>query len=92
MAKARLHAVVHGYVQGVFFRDNAQRTAGSMGLTGWVKNTVDGDVEIVAEGEEKDLKKLLAWCHKGPDIARVEKVDSKWEKPTGEFEHFSIKY
>jgi acylphosphatase len=92
MAKSRLHAVVHGYVQGVFFRDHAHRTAGSIGLTGWVKNRMDGTVEIVAEGDEKDLKKLLAWCHEGPEIARVEKVDIKWEKPTGEFEHFSVKY
>lgn len=92
MANARLHAVAYGDVQGVFFRLGAQRLARSLGITGWVRNSPDGTVEIVAEGDEAGLKHLLAWCHDGPSAARVEKVSSKWETYTGEFEHFSIRY
>ncbi len=92
MENARLHAIVHGRVQGIFFRSNTQKQAAKLGLTGWVKNNDDGTVEVVAEGDKKDLKELLAWCSKGPSIARVENVESNWENATGEFGHFSIRY
>jgi acylphosphatase len=92
MAKARLHAVVHGRVQGVFFRANTQETAEKLSLTGWVRNAHDGSVELVAEGEKKDLKELLAWCKEGPSAANVYKVEKEWGEPTGEFEEFEIRY
>ena len=92
MEKARLHAIVHGDVQGVFFRSNTHKMASKLGLKGWVKNNMDGTVEIVAEGNKKDLKELLAWCNEGPSMARVEEVEAEWEKPTDEFEHFSVRY
>ena len=92
MENARLHAIVHGRVQGIFFRSNTQKQAAKLGLTGWVKNNDDGTVEVVAEGDKKDLKELLAWCSKGPSIARVENVESNCENATGEFGHFSIRY
>ena len=92
MEKARLHAKVYGGVQGVFFRSNTQKQALKLGLKGWVKNTSEGCVEVVAEGSKEDLKKLIAWCREGPSIARVEKIEAKWEKATDEFETFSIRY
>ena len=92
MAEERLHAVVHGDVQGVFFRANTQKQASKLGLKGWVRNNPDRTVEIVAEGSKEDLKKLVEWCNKGPLISNVEKVEVKWEKTTGEFESFSIRY
>jgi acylphosphatase len=92
MEKARLHVIVHGRVQGIFFRSNTQKQASKLGLKGWVRNNPDRTVEVVAEGNKDDLKKLLAWCSKGPLMAGVENVEAKWEKPTGEFEHFSIRY
>ena len=59
MGQKRIHLVVRGRVQGVFFRASTQREAKRLGLTGWVKNRPDGGVEIVAEGEEDQVKDLL---------------------------------
>jgi len=88
----RLHIIVSGRVQGVFFRSNTQKMAAKLGLTGWVKNKMDGTVEIVAEGSKDDLKKLLSWCNEGPSMARVEDIEVEWGKATDEFEHFSVRY
>lgn len=92
MARARLSAVVHGYVQGVFFRANTQKRAIELGLTGWVKNRNDGSVELIAEGEKEALGALLIWCGKGPSGAKVDKVEHSWEDFKGEFTSFSIHY
>jgi acylphosphatase len=90
MGQKRIHLVVRGRVQGVFFRASAQREAKRLGLTGWVKNRPDGGVEIVAEGEEDQVKDLLAWSQHGPSTARVEKIDTRWRSYTGEFSEFRI--
>jgi acylphosphatase len=74
----------------VFFRASAPRVAKRLGLTGWVKNRPDGGVEIVAEGEEDQVKDLLAWAQHGPSTARVDKVDTRWRSYTGEFADFRI--
>ncbi len=84
----RIHAIVLGVVQGVFFRRNTKIQAGNLGLTGWVRNLPDGTVEVVAEGSEESLKKLLEWLHKGPLDAVVKGVKYEWLKATGEFEGF----
>lgn len=68
-----------GRVQGVFFRAEAEEKAHMLGLTGWVRNTSDGAVEILAQGEEAALLQLIDWCHKGPDRAHVENVVVKIE-------------
>jgi acylphosphatase len=90
MGQKRIHLVVRGRVQGVFFRASTQREARRLGLTGWVKNRVDGGVEIVAEGEEDQVKDLLVWAQEGPTTARVERVDTRWRSYTGEFAEFKI--
>lgn len=64
-----------GRVQGVFFRAFTKEEAENLGLTGYVTNTDDGNVYIEAEGDESKLKKLIKWCHKGPMLAKVEKVE-----------------
>lgn len=87
----RLHLKISGQVQGVLFRANAQEFAKVLGLTGFVSNLNDGTVEMIAEGEEENLKKFLAWANKGPELAKIEKIESKWAKPTGEFSSFEIK-
>jgi len=92
MTKARLRIQVYGIVQGVFFRSSTEEKASSMALTGWVKNRRDGSVEILAEGEKKVLEALLAWCEKGPEGSRVEKVEHSWEDFKGEFSSFYITY
>ena len=58
MANKRVHLVVRGRVQGVFFRAATQREARRLGLTGWVKNRTDGSIEMLAEGEEEAVKEL----------------------------------
>lgn len=83
---------IFGRVQGVLFRANAAAKAGELGLTGWVRNASDGEVEIMAEGEQKQLEKLIDWCYNGVRFAKVEKVEVKWEEGTGEFQDFIIKY
>lgn len=90
MGLKRIQVVVRGRVQGVFFRASAQREARQLGLTGWVKNRPDGAVEVVAEGEEDNVKDFLAWTQHGPSTARVDKIETKWRSYTGEFAEFRI--
>ena len=90
MALKRIHLVVRGRVQGVYFRASAQREARQLGLTGWVKNRIDGAVELVAEGEEDQVKDFLAWSQQGPSTARVDKVETRWRSYTGEYPNFRI--
>lgn len=88
----RLYIRVTGRVQGVFFRAHTQEVASELGLTGWVRNTADGDVEAVAEGERPSLEKLRDWCRRGPSMAQVTHLEERWEAPTGEFSRFDITY
>ena len=88
----RLHARVHGRVQGVNFRYYTQREATAQRLSGWVANRFDGSVELVAEGEEAALQRLLAFLHRGPPSARVDRVQTDWSEATGEFDRFRVRY
>ena len=90
MALKQLQLTVKGRVQGVYFRASTQREARRLGLTGWVKNRADGGVEILAEGEEDEIKDLIAWANKGPSAARVERVDVRWRSFTGDYPDFRI--
>jgi len=83
---------VFGRVQGVFYRDTAFRKAKSLNLTGFVQNDFDGSVKILAEGEKEQLGKLIEWAKSGPPIARVDKIEVKWDKAKEEFENFEIKH
>jgi len=83
---------VGGRVQGVFFRSETQHEANRRNVSGWVRNTVDGRVEAVFEGEKKDVEELIDFCRRGPPGARVTKVDVRWENYTGEFRGFRIRY
>ena len=91
-SKARAHITIHGKVQGVFFRDFVNKTANALGIKGWVRNTPQGSVEIIAEGEKSKLEKLISECKKGPQYSSVEKVLIKWGKPTNQFNNFKIIY
>ena len=90
MAQKRIQLVVRGRVQGVYFRASAQREARRLGLTGWIKNRNDGAVEVLAEGEEDQVKDFLAWSQHGPSTARVDKVETRWRSYTGEYPDFRI--
>jgi acylphosphatase len=84
------HILVSGRVQGVFYRANTRKKALELGLTGWVRNLRDGRVEIVAEGKESDLRKLIAWGHEGSPMASVIDAAVEWKEYTGEYTTFSI--
>jgi len=87
----RVRIIVHGTVQGVFFRDNTKKTALSLGLKGYVRNK-DDCVEVIAEGPEDKIKELIDFCKKGPEYANVEKVDVEIKEYTDEFDDFDVKY
>jgi acylphosphatase len=63
-----------------------------LGLKGWVRNTENGQVEAVFEGEEAKVNKMVEWCNKGPALAKVSNVDIKKQNLTDEYEDFSIRY
>jgi acylphosphatase len=79
----RRRVIVHGRVQGVFFRDTARRMAQSRGLGGWVRNTPDATVEAVFEGESEVVESMVRWCGEGPRGALVERVEATAEEPEG---------
>jgi acylphosphatase len=81
--RVRRHVVVHGNVQGVFFRDSCRREAESRGVGGWVSNRADGAVEAVFEGEPDAVAALVDWCARGPRGADVASVDDASEAPEG---------
>lgn len=73
-----IHVLVHGIVQGVFFRKSTVEQALLRSLCGWVRNRQDHRVEVLAIGEESHLLALLAWLGKGPERARVTQLDIQW--------------
>jgi acylphosphatase len=79
----RKRVVVHGSVQGVFFRDSMRRMAEQHAVSGWVRNNPDGTVEAVLEGEESAVERLLAYAYEGPRGAQVEGVEVFEEEPEG---------
>jgi acylphosphatase len=83
MARARKRIVVAGRVQGVFFRDSVRRLAEQHGVAGWVRNTWDGTVETVLEGEPDAVERLVEFCRVGPSAAHVHQVEVRTEPPEG---------
>lgn len=88
----RLHLIVTGRVQGVYYRGATRDKARPLGLSGWVRNCSDGSVEIMAEGEEERLGELLRWCHDGPPAARVDSVEASWDDAVGDLGPFKTRY
>jgi acylphosphatase len=75
--------VVHGYVQGVFFRDSMRRLAAQHGVAGWVRNNPDGSVEAIVEGDPDAVERLVTFARQGPRGAEVERVEVAEEEPEG---------
>lgn len=84
-----LHLLIKGKVQGVFYRATAGKTAKQWGVSGWVRNTKEGHVEIVASGNDEQLKHFVNWCKLGPSLARVDQVEVE-ETAEQDFEGFEI--
>lgn len=92
MTKERVNIIVHGKVQGVFYRARTKEKATELELNGWVKNRIDGTVEIVAEGNKEDLERLVDWSRQGPRHAHVTKIQVRWEPFIDEFSDFKVEY
>lgn len=85
----RVSMVISGVVQGVYYRASTVDAARELGLKGKVWNNLNGTVEVIAEGNEADLKRLISWCYEGPPSAVVNNIDIVWGEYTGEFPTFT---
>ena len=83
---------VTGRVQGVGFRMFVERKAREHGIKGWVRNTSDGAVKILAEGDLKDLETFIDWVKQGPSLSRVTHVEKSVSEQTFGMKEFTIKY
>jgi acylphosphatase len=90
MDRSAVHLVVSGRVQGVAFRARAVLEATRLGLSGWVRNRMDGTVEARAEGPAEAVQGFVAWCHRGPPAAQVEQVQVTQVSPTGMDRGFQV--
>lgn len=88
--KVRVHVLIEGRVQGVFFRASTRDEAMARGLAGWVRNRADGRVEAVFEGDKTVVDNMLAWCRKGPPYAYVDHVDIHWQPYQGDLLDFRV--
>lgn len=92
MAVVCKHCVVSGRVQGVYYRASTEKEAIKLGLSGWVRNLDNGDVEATLQGEEELVSKMLEWMHKGPIMAKVEKVVVKELEEKQSLKEFLVRY
>ncbi len=77
-------------VQGVSFRRFVKTNADELGLKGWVRNTEDGQVEAIFEGNRETIEKMLELCRKGPSVSRVTGMRQEWRDAKGEYSNFSV--
>lgn len=84
-----LHLLMHGRVQGVWYRDSMRREALRLGVNGWCRNCSDGTVEAMVQGDAAAVDALLAWAHRGPELAQVTRVDVT--EGSGSFEDFAVR-
>ena len=92
MGLTRLRIKVYGVVQGVGFRSFVKRIADELNINGYVMNKEDGSVEILAEGEKKNIDVFLDYVSKGPPGSVVENVIIEYEEPKGNLKGFRIRY
>lgn len=92
MSEKRIHAIIRGRVQGVFFRKYTQEQANNLKLSGWVRNLPDRSVETVFQGEKKTVEQMLTWLYKGSPYSQVTEVISNEEKVSAELTDFTVRY
>lgn len=88
----RVHAIISGRVQGVFFRRETKKKADACEVCGWVKNLPDGTVEAVFEGRKSRVEEVIAWCRQGPPASKVTKVTILECPFTGDWKSFDVTY
>lgn len=87
----RIHAVITGRVQGVGFRSFVEDEADNLGITGWVRNMYSGEVEVIAEGNEKDLEQFCQKIKAGPSLSYITDFKLEWLPATAEYRNFNIR-
>ncbi len=90
--KVKVHVLITGRVQGVFFRSKTRNEAKKYDVNGWVRNLHDGRVEAVFEGKKEDVNKLVDFASKGPSGAKVLDLNIEWQNYSGKFKDFEIRY
>ena len=88
--KIRVHAIISGRVQGVWFRASTKQKADELGLTGWVKNTDEGNVKAEFEGDESQVDAMIAWCWVGSPLAKVTDVKITRQQGKGKTSGFVV--
>lgn len=88
----RVHLFISGWVQGVFYRHYTKKKAEELGLSGWVRNTDDGQVEAVFEGPKEKVEEMIKWCWRGSPGSEVSRVSRASRALKGEFRGFEIRY
>jgi len=88
--RMQIEAVVHGYVQGVYFRQYTRQRALELGVKGYVENLADGTVHVVAQGNKESLENLVRWLHAGPRAAEVERVEVCWGPVRAPYHGFEV--
>ena len=86
----RVHLLISGIVQGVYYRQSTKRQAQKLDLKGWVRNLEDGRVEALVEGEKDKIDELIKWCYEGPSNAKVDNVEIDYQEYKNEFQDFSV--
>ena len=92
MQLARVHLLIRGRVQGVYYRGFTRDIASHLGIRGWVRNLSDGSVEAVFEGNKEDIEQAIKHCHMGPPGAGVEDIGITWEDYKGDLRGFQIRH
>ncbi len=92
MAIKRVHAIIYGKVQNVYYRMYAEAEGTKLGIAGWVRNCSDDTVEVTMEGEAEKVDAMVKWLHEGPPTATVTKVEINDERPIGEAGKFNIRF
>jgi acylphosphatase len=90
--KTRVHVLISGKVQGVWYRASTKQKADEVGVTGWVRNTDDGNVEAVFEGEKTQIDEMIAWCWIGPQRAQVTDIKMLPARSDESFTCFTVLY
>ena len=88
--KKRVHLIISGKVQGVWYRSYTKDKAQKIGLTGWVRNLENGDVEAIFEGDEKGVEQMIIFCYSGSPLSKVDDIQTMYEEYIDEFQEFLI--
>ena len=92
MKQQRVHILVSGNVQGVFFRQALKVVAKKNNVSGWVRNLKDRRVEAVFEGDSKSISSVIEWAHIGPANSRIDDIEVINEEFKNEFSTFDVLY